>query len=67
MRLLHLMNTSCSNFSVMSLVLSGRNILPALLKICSMGTEMNSTIFAIQATCGKSEVCDFHHANGSSS
>jgi len=44
--------------------------MPAVLKICSMGTGeagIDSTVFAIRATCGKSEVCDFHYANGSSS
>jgi len=47
MRLLHLMNTSCLNFSVMSLVLSGWNILPAVvLKIRSSGEEarIDSTV-----------------------
>jgi len=88
MRLLHLMNASCSNFSSLSLVLSGRNIglfkdavhvyddrrrrniLPAVLNICSSGAEeagTDNTAFAVRATCVKSEACDFHQAKGSSS
>jgi len=39
-RLLYLMKTSCSDFSVLSLLLSGRNIFPALLKIHSAGAEL---------------------------
>ena len=64
------MNTSCSNFSADSLVLSGRNILPAVLKIHSTGADeagIDNTVFAVLAARGNSTAFDFHHSSGSCS
>ena len=64
------MNTSCSNFSADSLVFSGRNILPAVLKILSTGADeagIDNTVFAVLAACGNCIACDIHHSSGSSS
>ena len=57
------MKTTVLNFSEVSLVLSGRDILPAVLKMRSTGAEdagTDSAVFAIRANFGNSDALDFH-------